>query len=82
MKHLTVCTLALVSVLTFFSVSGCIKGSQAPGLGQSSSHNIADQDLTLNQDNDSQASYYVITSYSIHYTKLYDIKNKEQQHLQ
>lgn len=73
MKHLTVCTLALVSVLTFFSVSGCIKGSQAPGLGQSSSPNIADQDLTLNQDNDSQASYYYLMA------RRYDSKNETDQ---
>lgn len=60
MKHLTVCTLALVSVLSFFSVSGCIKQPGAPGPEQSSSHDIADQDPTLNQDSDSNASYYYL----------------------
>jgi len=60
MKHLTVCTLALASALSFFPVSGCIKESGAPGLEQSASKNIAVQDLTLSQDSDLQASYYYL----------------------
>lgn len=60
MKHLKVCTLALVSVLIFFSVSGCIKGSGTPSQGQTGSKNIADQNLALSQDNDFQASYYYL----------------------
>ncbi|NDY73950.1 hypothetical protein DO021_16020 [Desulfobacter hydrogenophilus] len=53
MKHLTVCTLAIASILSFFLVSGCIKGSRAPGLEQSGSK-------ILNQDSDFQASYYYL----------------------
>ena len=62
MKHLTVCTLALASVLSFCSVSGCIKEPGAPGLEQSGSKDISDQDLTLSQDSDLQTSYYYLMS--------------------
>ena len=60
MKHLTVCTLALASVLIFFPVSGCIKESGTLSQGQAGSKNIADQNLALSQDNDFQASYYYL----------------------
>ena len=60
MKHLTVCTLALASVLIFFPVSGCIKESATLSQGQAGSKNIADQNLALSQDNDFQASYYYL----------------------
>ncbi|WP_319575392.1 tetratricopeptide repeat protein [uncultured Desulfobacter sp.] len=60
MKHLTVCTLALASVLIFFPVSGCIKESRTLSQGQAGSKNIADQNLALSQDNDFQASYYYL----------------------
>ena len=73
MKHLTVCTLALASVLSFFSVSGCIKEPGGPDLGQSGSKNIADQDLTLSQSNDFQASYYYLMA------RRHDSKNETDQ---
>ncbi len=73
MKHLTVCTLALASVLSFFSVSGCIKGPGAPDLGQAGSKNVADQDLTLSQSNDFQASYYYLMA------RRHDSKNETDQ---
>jgi len=60
MKHLTMCTLALASVLSFFPISGCIKEPGAPGLEQSGNKKIAVQDLTLSQDSDLQASYYYL----------------------
>lgn len=64
MKHLTVCILALASALSFFSVSGCIKESGAPILGQADSENVADQ------ESDFQASYYYLMA------RLYEIKNE------
>ncbi len=73
MKHLTVCTLVLASVLSFFPVSGCIKEPGAPGLGQAGSKNIADQDLTLSQGNDFQASYYYLMA------RRHDSKNETDQ---
>lgn len=73
MKHLTVCTLVLASVLSFFSVSGCIKEPAVPGPGQAGSKNIADQDLTLNQSNDFQASYYYLMA------RRHDSKNETDQ---
>lgn len=73
MKHLTVCTLVLASVLSFFSVSGCIKEPGVPGLGQAGSKNIADQDLTLSQSNDFQASYYYLMA------RRHDSKNETDQ---
>lgn len=69
MKHLILCTLALVSVLSFFAVSGCIREPGVPGPEQSSSPNIGDQDLALNQGSDLQASYYYLMA------RRYDSKN-------
>lgn len=60
MKHLTVCTLALVSVLSFFSVSGCIRQPQAPGPGEPGSQNTAQQDLESFPDSESKASFYYL----------------------
>ena len=73
MKHLTVCTLTLVSVLSFFFVSGCIREPGAPGPGQSSSQNIVDQDPVLNQGSDLQASYYYLMA------RRHDSKNEAYQ---
>jgi len=73
MKHLTVCTLALASVLIFFSVSGCIKESGTFGQGQAGSKNIADQNLGLSQGNEFQASYYYLMA------RRHDSKNESDQ---
>ncbi|NWH04285.1 tetratricopeptide repeat protein [Desulfobacter latus] len=73
MKHLTVCTLALALILSFFSVSGCIKESGTSGLEQTGSKHIADQELTLNRNNDFQASYYYLLA------RRYDNKNEIHQ---
>lgn len=70
MKHLTVCTLTLASVVSFFCASGCIKGSGAPGPAQSSTQNIAGQELGLRLDSDAQASYYYLMA------RRYDSKNE------
>lgn len=72
MKHLIICTLTLVSVLGFFFVSGCIREPGGPGPGQSS-RQISDQDLSLNQGSDSQASYYYLMA------RRYDSKNEADQ---
>lgn len=64
MKHRTVCTLALASVLSFFSFSGCIKESGAPILEP------ADSEIAADQDSDFQASYYYLMA------RLYDSKNE------
>ncbi|MGD9823283.1 tetratricopeptide repeat protein [Desulfobacter sp.] len=71
MKHL-IFTLTLVSVLGFFFVSGCIREPGEPGPEQSS-RQIADQDLSLNQSSDSQASYYYLMA------RRYDSKNEADQ---
>ncbi|WP_321416918.1 tetratricopeptide repeat protein [uncultured Desulfobacter sp.] len=60
MKHLTVCTLALASVLSVFPVSGCIKAPGTVDLEQADSKNITDQDPTSSEDNDLQSSYYYL----------------------
>ena len=73
MKHLAVCTLTLISVLSFFPVSGCIREPGAPGPGQSSSQKIADQDLILNQSSDLQASYHYLMA------RRHDSKNEADQ---
>ena len=73
MKHFTVCTLALASVLIFFSVSGCIKESGTFGQGQAGSKNIADQNLGLSQGNEFQASYYYLMA------RRHDSKNESDQ---
>ncbi|WP_035237664.1 tetratricopeptide repeat protein [Desulfobacter vibrioformis] len=72
MKSLIICTLTLVSVLGLFSVSGCIRETGKPGPGQSS-RPIPDQDLSLNQGSDAQASYYYLMA------RRYDSKNEADQ---
>lgn len=62
MKHLTVCTVALVSALSLFFVSGCIRVPRAPGPVKSDIKTTADQDLALSKDNDFQASYYYLAA--------------------
>jgi len=62
MKHLTMCTLALVSGILFFFVSGCIKAPAVPGPEQSGSPGITGQDLGSSPDNDDQASYYYLVA--------------------
>jgi len=73
MKHFTVCTLALASVLIFFPVSGCIKRSGTPGLEQAGSKNIADQEVALSRNSDIQASYYYLLA------RRHDSKNETDQ---
>nr|WP_321396938.1 tetratricopeptide repeat protein [uncultured Desulfobacter sp.] len=64
MKHLTVCTLALASVLSFCAVSGCVKAPGTVNLEQTDSKkvNVADQDLSLSKDSGHQASYYYLAA--------------------
>lgn len=62
MKHLTVCTLALASVLSIFPVSGCVKAPGPVDPEQTDSKKIADQAPALTKDSDLQASYYYLLS--------------------
>ncbi|PIE62193.1 MAG: hypothetical protein CSA25_06305 [Desulfobacter postgatei] len=73
MKYLKVCTLALAAVLTFFPVSGCIKHPEDPGLEQSGSKHIADQDPMSTQNSDFQALYYYLMA------RRCDNKNQSEQ---
>ncbi|WP_321492702.1 tetratricopeptide repeat protein [uncultured Desulfobacter sp.] len=73
MKHIAVCALALVSVLSVFFFSGCIRQSPTPDSGQTSSPDIADQDSDWDQESDLKAPYYYLLA------RIYDQKNEPHQ---